>query len=107
MQVLSPQQTWVDRRHLKTLAEMIVGLRPSDTLRLTAWTPSVHRRAVYAQSPGRRCARWLEPARRAGQALDGPLLQQALAAWGDHLLSLALDTSRLWQTSWLVRTSLV
>jgi hypothetical protein len=40
-------------------------------------------------------------------ALDGPLIQQALAAWGDHILSLALDTSMLWNTSCLVRTSLV
>ena len=107
VQVLSPHQTWVDRRHLKTLADMIVGLRPSDTISLTAWTPDVHSRAVYAQRTVRRFARWLENERIAVHALDGPLIQQALAAWGDHLLSLALDTSLLWHTYCLVRTSLV
>ena len=40
-------------------------------------------------------------------ALYGPLIQQALAAWGDHILYLALDTSMLWNTYCLVRTSLV
>jgi hypothetical protein len=72
---------------------MMVGLIPSDQISLTAWTPSVPSRAVYAQSPVRRFARWLENARIAGQALYGPLIQQARAAWGDHILSLALETS--------------
>jgi hypothetical protein len=107
VQVLSQHQNWVDRRHLKTLASMIVGLIQSEKIRLTAWTPYVHSRAVYAQSTVRRFARWLENERIAVHALDGPLIQQALAAWGDHILYLALDTSIWWNTYCLVRTSLV
>ena len=57
VQVLSQHQNWVDRRHLKTLAYMIVGLIQSDKISLTAWTPYVHSRAVYAQSSVRRFAR--------------------------------------------------
>jgi hypothetical protein len=86
---------------------MIVGLLQSDKISLTAWTPSVHSRAVYAQSTVRRFARWLENARIAVHALYGPLIQQALAEWGDHILYLALETSMLWHTYGLVRTSLV
>ncbi len=40
-------------------------------------------------------------------ALYGPLLQQALAEWGNHRLYLALDTSILWNTYCLVRLSLI
>jgi Transposase DDE domain len=107
VQVLSQHQNWVDRRHLKTLAYMIVGLIQSDKISLTAWTPYVYSRAVYAQSSVRRFARWLENERIDVHALYGPLIQQALAAWGDHILYLALDTSMLWNTYCLVRTSLV
>lgn len=106
VQVLSQHQTWMDRRHLKTLASRIVGLRPSDTISRTAWTPDVHSRAVYAQSTVRRLARWLEKERRAVPALDGPRIQQALAAWGDHIGDRALDPSRWWNPYGLVRTSL-
>ena len=58
--VLSQHQNWVDRRHLTTLAWMIVGLVQSGKISLTAWVPYVHSRAVYAQSSVRRVARWLE-----------------------------------------------
>jgi hypothetical protein len=105
--VLSQHQNWVDRRHLKTLAWMTVGLIQSGTIGLTTWVPYIRSRAVYAQSTVRRFARWLENDRIDVQALYGPLLQQALAAWGNHVLYLALDTSTLWNTYGLVRISLV
>ena len=65
--VLSQHQNWVDRRHLKTLAWMMVGLMQAGKISLTAWAPYVHSRAVYAQSLVRRFARWLaeSPDRRA------------------------------------------
>ena len=58
--VLRQHQNWVDLRHLKTLAWMIVGLMQSGTIGLTTWVPSIRSRAVYAQSSVRRFARWLE-----------------------------------------------
>src|SRR5882724_4591597 len=94
--VFSQHQSWVELRHLNTLAWMIVGLIPSGKISLTAWTPDVHSRAVYAQRIVRRFARWREHDRLDVHALDGPLMPQALAAWGRHLLYLALDTSILW-----------
>jgi hypothetical protein len=107
VEVFSQHQNWVDRRHLKTLAWMIVGLIQSGKIGLTAWAPYVHSRAVYAQSRVRRFARWLENDRIDVHALYGPLMQQALTEWGRNLLYLALDTSTLWNTYCLVRISLI
>jgi len=97
----------MDLRHLKTLAWMMVGLMQSGTSSLTAWAPYVHSRAVDAQRPVRRFARWLENERIAVHALYGPLMQQALAKWDTNVLYLALDTSTLWDTYGMVRISLI
>ena len=104
--VLSQHRHWLDRRHLKTLAWMLVGLLQSRVISLTAWPPYVQSRAVYAQSLVRRCDRWLHKPRIAVHGLYGPLMQQAIAAWGTHVLSLARDPSLLWDASWIVRISL-
>ena len=107
VQVLSQHQKWVDLRHLKTLAWMMMGLMQSGKISLTAWAPYVPSRAVYAQSTVRRFARWLANERIEVHALYGPLLQQALVEWGNQILYLALDTSTLWNTYCLVRLSIV
>ena len=107
VQVLSQHQKWLDRRHLKTLAWMMAGLIQAGKISLTAWVPYVHSRAVYAQSTVRRFTRWLENTRIDVHALYGPLMQQAIAEWGDQRVYLALDTSMLWNTYCLVRISLV
>jgi hypothetical protein len=59
------------------------------------------------QSTVRRLTRWLENERIAGHTLYGPLVQEAIAEWGDQRVDLALDTSMLWTTYCLVRISLV
>jgi Transposase DDE domain len=105
--VLSQQANWVDRRHLKTLAWMMVGLIQASVVSLTAWAPYVHSRAVYAQSLVRRFDRWLQNQRIEVHQLYGPLIQHALAEWGTHALYLALDTSTLWDTYCLVRIALI
>jgi Transposase DDE domain len=107
VEVLSQHQNWVDLRHLKALAWMIVGLIQSGTIGLTTWVPYIRSRAVYAQSTVRRFARWIENDRLDVQALYGPLMQQALAECGNHVPYLALDTSTLWNTYCLVRIALV
>ena len=94
--VLSQHRNWLDRRHFKTLAWMMVGLVQSGLISLTAWAPYVQSRAVYAQSHVRRFGRWLDNTRIDVHQLYGPLLQQALAEWGTNVLYLALDTSMLW-----------
>ena len=59
VKVLRQHENWLDRRHLCTLAWMIVGLIQSATVSLTAWVPYVKSRARYAQSTQRRFACWL------------------------------------------------
>jgi hypothetical protein len=105
--VLSQHENWRDRRHLKTVAWMMVGLSPSRLVSLTAWVPSMQSRALYAQSLVRRVERWLHTNRIDGHQLSGPVLQEALAEWATNVLYLALDTSTLWATYCMVRISLI
>jgi hypothetical protein len=44
--IVRPHQHWLDRRHLKTLAWMMVGLIQAGKSHLTAWAPYVPSRAV-------------------------------------------------------------
>jgi len=105
--VFSQHDNWRDRRHRKTVAWMMVGLIQSQLVRLTAWVPSMHSRALSAQSLLRRVERWLHTNRLAGPQLSGPLMPQALAAWAPNVLSLALDPSTLWATYGMVRMALI
>jgi hypothetical protein len=107
VELLGQPGQWRDRRHLQTLAWMVVGLIQSSCVNLPAWVPFVTGRARYAQSTQRRFARWLANPRVEVQSLYSPLLQQALREWGTHTLYLALDTSMLWNQYCLIRLSLV
>src|SRR5712691_10217727 len=105
--VLSQHSNWLDRRHLKTLAWMMVGLMHSGWISLTAWAPYMVSRARYAQSTVRRFRRWRDNDKIDVSSLYGPLIQQALADWGEHVLSVALDTSMWWNTYCLIRLSVI
>jgi hypothetical protein len=107
VQVLRQQANWEELRHLKTLAWMMVGLLQSGWISLNAWVPYGVSRARYAQSTGRRFRRWLDNDKIEIALLYGSLMQQALAAWGAQGLSLALDTSMLWNTYCMLRISVV
>ena len=107
VRVLSQQPTWLDRRHLQTLAWMMVGLIHSGWINLTAWAPYVVSRAQYAQSTVRRFRRWLDNDKIDVLALYSPLIQHALAEWGEQALYVALDTSMLWDTYCLIRLSVI
>ena len=75
--VLCQHTTWVDQRHLTTLAWMMVGLIHSGWIRLTAWAPYVVSRARDAQSTVRRFRHWLDNDKIDVLALYGPLIQHA------------------------------
>jgi hypothetical protein len=107
VELLGQPEQWRDRRHLQTLAWMVVGLIQTSCVSLTAWVPFVSGRARYAQSTQRRFARWLGNPRVEVHTRYGPLIQQALRAWGKHTRYLALDTSMLWNQYGLIRLSLV
>lgn len=105
--VLSQHAKWVDQRHLKTLAWMMVGLLQAGWINLTAWAPYVGSRARYAQSTVRRFRRWLDNDKIDVEALYGPCIEHALAEWGAPALYVALDTSMLWNTYCLIRLSVL
>ena len=107
VQVLRQHANWLDLRHLKTLAWMMVGLIHSSPMSLGAWTPFVVSRAQYSQSTVRRFRRWLDNDKIEAQPLYGPLIQQALVGWVGKRLYVALDTSMLWNTYCLVRLSVI
>jgi hypothetical protein len=107
VQVLRQHRNWLDLRHLKTLAWMMVGLIHTGSISLCAWTPYVVSRAWYSQSTVRRFRRWLDNDRIEVHALYGPLMQQALIGWVAQTLYVALDTSMLWNTYCLVRLSVI
>jgi Transposase DDE domain len=67
----------------------------------------VQSRAVYAQSLVRRFDCWRHHPRIDVHGLYRPLMQQAIAAWGTNVLSLALDTTLLWEADCMVRISLI
>ena len=107
LQVLRQQAKGLDLRHLKTLAWMMVGLIQSRRINLTAWAPYVVSRARYAQSTVRRFRRWLDNDKIEAFSLYGPLIQQALAEWGEQVLYVALDTSMLWNTYCMIRIAVI
>lgn len=107
VRVLRQHRKWLDIRHLKTLAWMMVGLIQSGSISLDAWVPYVHSRATYAQSTVRRFRRWLDNPRIEVHHLYGPLMQQALSEWGHYVLYLALDTTLLWNKYCMVRISVI
>jgi hypothetical protein len=107
VQVLRQHRNWLDVRHLKTLAWMMVGLILSGKIGLTEWTPYIRSRAQYAESSVRRFRRWLDNERIKAHRLYAPLVQQALSEWGQNVLYLALDTSMLWGQYCIIRISVV
>ena len=107
LQLLEQPAPWLDIRHLHTLAWMLVGLIKSHTVSLPEWTPFVDSRAQFAQSTVRRFSRWLNNERIDTAELYGPIIQEALLAWGNSTVYLALDTSMLWGQFCHIRISVI
>jgi len=107
LRVLGQHSNWLDLRHRKTLAWMMVGLICSKTVSLGAWTPFVISQAQYAQSLVRRFSRWLANNRITVEPLYGPLIEKAVVGWAGKRMYVALDTSMLWNTYCLIRLSVI
>jgi len=104
---LLKQAPWKDRRHLNTLAWMVVGLLISGTIHISCWIHYVHSRAQRAQSVERRFRRWLGNRRIEVEGLFGALLQQILAESDCQRLLVALDTTVLWNRFCVIQVALV
>ena len=48
--ILSQHQNWLDKRHMYTLAWMVVGVIQEESINLTKWIAYAQSRAKYAQS---------------------------------------------------------
>lgn len=107
LRVLGQHAKWLDLRHRKTLAWMMVGLICSKTVSLGAWTPCVVSQAPDAQSLVRRFRRWLDNNRITVEPLYGPLIEPAVVGWVGKRMYGALDTSMLWNTYCLIRLSVI
>jgi hypothetical protein len=107
LRVLGQHAHGLDLRHRTTLAWMRVGLICSKTVRLGAWTPCVVSQAQSAQSLGRRFRRWRDHNRITVEPLSGPLIEKAVVGWVGQRRYVALETSLLWNTSCLLRLSVI
>jgi hypothetical protein len=52
-------------------------------------------------------SRWLDKTRIKTEPLSGPLIEKALVGWVGKRVSVALDTSMVWNTSCLIRLSVI
>lgn len=105
--LLEQPANWLDRRHLKTLVWMVIGLIESGLISLTEWSTFTDSRARYAQSTTRRFSRWLHNKRIDVHQLYAPLIASALTEWTESTLYIALDTSILNEKFCLIRVALV
>ena len=104
--VYGQNKKWLDKRHLKTLVWMVMGVIWSGKISLPEWVPYTMTKAVAA-STKRRFSRWLHNKRIEVNSLYGPLIYQAIKGWEEEALYLALDTSMLWNRYCMIRISIV
>lgn len=88
---------WNDRHNAQTFSHMLVGLLSSHSSNIPDWMPFVQGKALFAQSIERRFRRFLNNPYFEDHPIYTPLIRQALKHWGDHPLTLALDTSMLFK----------
>jgi len=96
-----------DWRHLKTLGWMVSALIGSGKLSLPAWEPHVTSLATQAQSFERRWRRFLTNKKINVEHIYLPLVMAALSQWKNQRLSLAIDTTVLWDKYCMIHLSVV
>lgn len=107
VRLLEQPPTWLDKRHLKTVVWMVIGLIQTNLINLTEWATVTDSRARWAQSTVRRFSRWLHNKRIVVHTLYAPLIAEALVGWETSTLYVALDSSILWERYCLVRAALI
>lgn len=106
MKVYGQHNKWLDKRHLKTLVWIVIGVIWSGKISIPEWVPHTVTSAL-ASSTQRRFSRWLHNKRIEVNSLYAPLIYQAISGWEAGPLYLALDTSMLWNRYCLIRISVV
>jgi len=85
---LRQYSSFVDLRHVKTLAVMIAALLSSQTLTLSEWEPHVFGKAVHAKSYERRWQRFLSNCKINVEQLYVPLVLAAISKYKNQRLYL-------------------
>ena len=76
-EVYGQHKKWLDKRHLKTLVWMVMGIIWSGKINLPEWVPYTVTKAL-AESTKRRFSRWLHNERIKVNSLYKPLIYQAI-----------------------------
>ena len=107
MQDVSQYSQAKDWRHLKTLGWMVSALIGSGKLSLPVWEPHVTSKATQAQSFERRWRRFLTSKKINSEHIYLPLGMAALSQWKNQRLSLAIDTTVLWNKYCMIHLDVV
>jgi hypothetical protein len=86
---------------------MVSALIGSGKLSLPAWEPYVTSKATQAQSFERRWRRFLMNDKINVEHIYLPLVMAALSTWKNQRLSLAIDTTVLWDKYCMIHLSVV
>lgn len=96
-----------DWRHLKTVGWMVSALIGCGKLSLSAWEPYVTSQATQAQSYERRWRRFLTNKKINVEHIYLPLVMAELSQGQNQRLSLAIDTTVLWNKYCMIHISVV
>ena len=104
--ILNTRSHFRDIRCLLTFAWAIVGVLLVKSVHLSKW--GIHRTGrAKAASKQRQFVRWLKNAKIEHAQIYPNLVKAAFAKWGRHKISLALDSSSLWDEFVIVRIALI
>lgn len=106
-ELLGQYKCWKDKRHMKTLCWMLVGLIKSMVINITSWSIYVESRAEKDQSVVRRFARWLKNKKIKMEEIYSEIIEKTLLPWAGRIIYLTIDTTRLWEEYCVIRVSMV
>ena len=96
-----------DKRHLKVFSEIISAIVLSGSASLSHWLPFLSHRDCNARSHMARLSYFIHNDKITPDIFYQPLLKFFLQSWSGQPLTLALDTSMLWDQFCLIEVSLV
>lgn len=96
-----------DQRHLTVFSEIVSAILLSGSASLSHWLPFLTHRDCNARSHMARLSYFINNENITSEIFYQPLLQFFLQSWSGQPLTLALDTSMLWQEFCLIEVSLL
>lgn len=96
-----------DKRHLKVFSEIVSAILLSGSACLSHWLPFLSHRDCHARSHMSRLSYFIHNENITPEIFYQPLLQFFLQSWSGQPLTLALDTSMLWDQFCLIEVTLL